>query len=139
MATTQEIVQQQVNINLSRQIEAQARALAGMPSSVPPLPGGNISEGSVGALKQLAKERDAAMQALGEAQNLVKEWQSAMEAWRDLAQTLRDEIKSCPNHEAHKFGKNTEAMNHQRRSKEDTSRVSHGLTARYSPAEKGLS
>jgi hypothetical protein len=125
--TLQEIAQQQVNINLNRQIEAQARALAGVPSSIPPLAGGTIPEGNVGAMRILAQERNEAIQALNEAQELVKEWQSAMEAWRDLAQTLRDEIKACPNHEAHKFGKDDKARAARKIETENKARVSLGL------------
>ncbi len=95
------------------------------------------AQGMASALKTLASERNAALQALQEAQELVKDWQSAMEAWRDLAQTLRDEIKACPNHDAHKFGQNKEATDHQRRNKEDATRVSKGLSLKYTPAEKG--
>ena len=121
---TLNLFQQQVNINLNRQIEAQARALGGYSSSIPPLAGGTLPEGMAGAMRQLVKERDEAVQ-------LVKEWQAAMEAWRDLALALRDEIKTCQNYEAHKFGKDADAMNRLRRNKEDDIRASKGLPTRY--------
>lgn len=128
---TRNLYQQQVNINLNRQIEAQARALGGgFSSTIPPLAGGTLPEGMAGAMRQLVKERDEAVQ-------LVKEWQAAMEAWRDLALALRDEIKACQNCEAHKFGKDADAIDHHRRRKEDDVRVSRGLKTRYSPSEKG--
>lgn len=128
---TRNLYQQQVNINLNRQIEAQARALGGgFSSTIPPLAGGTLPEGVAGAMRQLVKERDEAVQ-------LVKEWQAAMEAWRDLALALRDEIKACQNYEAHKFGKDADAIDHHRRRKEDDVRVSRGLKTRYSPSEKG--
>jgi hypothetical protein len=127
---TRNLYQQQVNINLNRQIEAQARALGGYSSSVPPLASGTLPEGMAGAMRQLVKERDEAVQ-------LVKEWQAAMEAWRDLALALRDEIKACQNYESHKFGKDADAIDHHRRSKEDDVRASKGLETRYAPSEKG--
>jgi len=129
---TRNLYQQQVNINLNRQIEAQARALGGYSSSIPPLTGGTLPEGMAGAMRQLVKERDEAVQ-------LVKEWQAAMESWRDLALALRDEIKTCQNFQSHQFGKDADAIDHHRRRKEDDVRVSRGLKIRYSPSEKGES
>lgn len=125
--TLQEITQQQINLNLNRQIAAQALALGGLPAKIPPLPGGNIPEGSIGALRILAVERDEAIKALKEAQDITKEWQAAMEAWKDLAQTLRDEIKACPNHEAHVFGKDLQARTTRKVSTENNKRVALGL------------
>lgn len=54
---------------------------------------------------RLKAELDASRLALRESETLVLEWQAAMMAWKHLAQALRDEIKACPNHDAHKFGK----------------------------------
>jgi hypothetical protein len=54
-----------------------------------------------------------------------------MEAWKDLAITLREEIKACPNHEAHQFGKNVEAVREKFGSKEDEERVKRNLKPKY--------
>lgn len=94
------------------------------------------AQGVSNALKAVCAERDAAFEALREAQEITKEWQSAMEAWRDLAQTLRDEVKACPNHEAHKFGKDIEAVRGKVRSSEDAARTKHGLPAKYKLDQK---
>lgn len=82
-------------------------------------------------IEALEREKEAAYQALREAQEITKEWQSAMEAWRDLAQTLRNEVKACPNHEAHKFGKDIEAVRAKVNASEDQARTKHGLPAKY--------
>lgn len=76
--------------------------------------------------------------ALKEANDLVLDWQSAMEAWKDLAQTLRDEIKACPNHEAHGFGKDQNARAQRIRTVEDEARASKKLAPKYTPSQKGL-
>lgn len=82
-------------------------------------------------IEALEREKEAAYQALREAQEITKEWQSAMEAWRDLAQTLRNEVKACPNHEAHQFGKDLEAVRAKVNASEDQARTKHGLPAKY--------
>ena len=82
-------------------------------------------------IEELEREKEAAYQALREAQEITKEWQSAMEAWRDLAQTLRNEVKACPNHEAHQFGKDIEAVRAKVNASEDQARTKHGLPAKY--------
>lgn len=87
-------------------------------------------------IQQLEQEREAAYQALREAQEITKEWQSAMEAWRDLAQTLRDEVKACPNHEAHKFGKDDTARAKRFNNHEDDGRAKRGLKPLYAPNQK---
>ncbi|TXH01901.1 MAG: hypothetical protein E6R09_05695 [Rhodocyclaceae bacterium] len=87
-------------------------------------------------IEALEREKEAAYQALREAQEITKEWQSAMEAWRDLAQTLRDEVKACPNHEAHKFGKDDTARAKRFNNHEDDGRAKRGLKPLYSPNQK---
>lgn len=89
-------------------------------------------------IEQLEIENEVAQRALKEANDLVKDWQSAMEAWRDLAQTLRNEIKACPNHEAHKFGQDDKARANRANSFEDKKRLEFGLPAKYTPEQKGL-
>ena len=85
------------------------------------------------------REHNVVLQkALDEANDLVMEWQAAMEAWKDLAQVLRDEIKACPNHEAHGFGKDADARNHRRNSTEDASRISRNLRPIFTPEQKGF-
>jgi hypothetical protein len=79
----------------------------------------------------------AANMRVAQAEESVKEWRAAMEAWRDLAQALRDEVKACPNIEAHKFGKDDKARLKRHNSKEDESRVSLGLKPRFTAEEKG--
>lgn len=87
-------------------------------------------------IEALEREKEAAYQALREAQEITKEWQSAMEAWRDLAQTLRDEVKACPNHEAHKFGKDDTARAKRFNNHEDDGRAKRGLKPLYAPNQK---
>jgi transposase len=87
-------------------------------------------------IEALEREKEAAYQALREAQEITKEWQSAMEAWRDLAQTLRDEVKACPNHEAHKFGKDDTARIKRFNNHEDDGRAKRGLKPRDRPNQK---
>jgi hypothetical protein len=99
-----------------------------------PMPG--AAQGISRAYKAVCEERDAAYQALREAQEITKEWQSAMEAWRDLAQTLRDEVKACPNHEAHKFGKDDTARIKRFNNHEDDGRAKRGLKPRDRPNQK---
>ena len=89
-------------------------------------------------IEQLEIENEAAQRALKDANDLVKDWQSAMEAWRDLAQTLRNEIKACPNHEAHKFGQDIEAVRNTIRKNEDDARTKNGLATKHTPEQKGL-
>lgn len=80
----------------------------------------------------LAQQLEEANAALAQANELVADWQSAMEAWKDLAITLREEIKACPNHEAHKFGKADKAVlvEHMNK-KEDEERVKRKLKPKY--------
>lgn len=79
----------------------------------------------------LKLQLDEAKAALARANALVSDWQSAMEAWKDLAVTLRDEIKACPNHEAHKFGKDDAARRKRADEKEDSERRKRGLKPKY--------
>ena len=79
----------------------------------------------------LAQQLEEANAALAQANELVADWQSAMEAWKDLAITLREEIKACPNHEAHKFGKDDEARKNHIHNKEDEERVKRKLKPKY--------
>ena len=87
---------------------------------------------------QLTAELVATKLALEAANELVADWQSAMFAWKDLAQALRDEIKECPNAEAHKFGKNETARKHRIFAKEDTERISRKLAPKHTLEEKGM-
>jgi hypothetical protein len=82
-------------------------------------------------MNQMAERLQQAEAALAEANAVVADWQSAMEAWKDLAITLREEIKACPNHEAHQFGKNDEARRERANNKEDEERVKRGLKPKY--------
>jgi hypothetical protein len=85
------------------------------------------------------REHNVVLQkALDEANDLVMEWQAAMEAWKDLAQVLRDEIKACPNHEAHEFGKNLPAVRARINANEDTARSNRNLPLKYTPEQKGF-
>ena len=74
-----------------------------------------------------------AERALAQANALVDDWSSAMEAWKDLAVTLREEIKACPNQEAHTFGKDDAARFKQFSSKENSERRKRGLKPKYTP------
>ena len=94
----------------------------------------NAEQRAKDALARLA----ATELALKEAQDLVLDWQSAMEAWKDLAQTLRDEIKACPNHEAHGFGKDQNARNIRIRTVEDEARASKKLAPKYNATKTAL-
>lgn len=122
---TRNLYQQQVNINLNRQIEAQARALGGYSSSIPPLTGGTLPEGMAGAMRRLVKERDEAVQ-------IANEWRAAADAWKHLAQTLRDETKACPNHEAHKIGQDDNARAKLKVNFENMRRLELGLNPHQS-------
>ncbi len=103
----------------------------------PPLPemAAKIHQTSNAQLLKTLVDTTAALVAANES---VADWQSAMFAWKDLAQALRDEIKECPNAEAHKFGKNQQARSVRFSVKEDGERVSRNLKTRYTPEEKGL-
>jgi hypothetical protein len=68
---------------------------------------------------------------LAQAQATTKEWQASHDAWRDLAQALRDEVKACPNAEAHHFGKDDAARRKRADSFEDKRRIELGLKPRY--------
>jgi O-acetyl-ADP-ribose deacetylase (regulator of RNase III) len=83
-------------------------------------------------MNQMAERLQQAEAALAEANAVVADWQSAMEAWKDLAITLREEIKACPNHEAHQFGKADKAVlvEHMNK-KEDEERVKRNLKPKY--------
>lgn len=82
-------------------------------------------------LTAVHEELARAQAALAQANELVADWQSAMEAWKDLAITLREEIKACPNHEAHKFGKDKDKVNEHLQTKVDEGRVKKGLKPKY--------
>ncbi len=97
--------------------------------------GDNVFFGKL-RIEELEREKAAAYQALKEAQEITKEWQSAMDAWRDLAQALRDEVKACPNHEAHQFGKDDSARRKFIGNAEDSSRVKRGLKPRDRTSQK---
>jgi predicted O-linked N-acetylglucosamine transferase (SPINDLY family) len=97
-----------------------------------------VNQNQAAANAEMARQLAATQQALKESQELVLDWQSAMEAWKDLAQVLRDEIKACPNHEAHGFGKDQSARNQHRNRKEDEARISKKLVPVFSPLQKGL-
>jgi len=131
--------QQAQNIELLKLVQAKQEALniaGGMPK--PRHKERDSDDVQFGKLRieALEREKEAAYQALREAQEITKEWQSAMEAWRDLAKTLRDEVKACPNHEAHKFGKDDAARAKHIRGAEDMAREKHGLPAKYKPDQK---
>jgi F0F1-type ATP synthase membrane subunit b/b' len=79
---------------------------------------------------RLRRQLRAAQAALAEANSTCKEWQASMEAWRDLSKTLRDEIKACPNEEAHHFGKNEEARTAHLQTVKEKKRIELGLKPR---------
>ncbi|WP_146187724.1 hypothetical protein [Limnohabitans sp. T6-5] len=83
-------------------------------------------------MNQMAERLEQAEAALAEANAVVADWQSAMEAWKDLAITLREEIKACPNHEAHQFGKDDEARTKLLHKKEDEARAKRNLKPKHS-------
>ena len=85
-------------------------------------------------MNQMAERLQQAEAALAEANAVVADWQSAMEAWKDLAITLREEIKACPNHEAHQFGKNKDKVNEHLQEKVDEERVKRNLKPKYKKA-----
>ena len=131
--------QQAQNIELLKLVQAKQEALniaGGMPK--PRHKERESDDVQFGKLRieALEREKEAAYQALREAQEITKEWQAAMEAWRDLAQTLRDEVKACPNHEAHKFGKDDDARSRHRKGFEDDARVKRGLQPHFRPDQK---
>lgn len=68
--------------------------------------------------------------ALKDAEDLIHEWQASMEAWKELALLLKEEVENCPNHEAHPLGKSKEKMNKVLHDKEDQSRVRKSLKPR---------
>ncbi len=70
---------------------------------------------------------EQAEEALARATALNADWQSAMEAWKDLAVTLREEIKACPNQDAHTFGKDKDARVKHFNEKETAERAKRGL------------
>lgn len=78
-------------------------------------------------MNQMAERLEQAEAALAEANAVVADWQSAMEAWKDLAITLREEIKACPNHEAHQFGKDKDARVEHFNKKETEERIKRNL------------
>jgi hypothetical protein len=81
--------------------------------------------------ERLKRQLKGAQAALAVAQSTCLDWQAAMEAMRDLSQTLRDEIKACPNEEAHHFGKNIEAIRSRIANAEDKKRIELGLKPKY--------
>lgn len=83
--------------------------------------------------RDLQQQLEESRAALARANALVADWQSAMEAWKDLAVTLREEIKSCPNHDAHKFGRDKDQVNMHLQSKEEAERRKRGLKPKYRP------
>jgi hypothetical protein len=80
--------------------------------------------------ERLKRQLKGAQAALAEANSTCKEWQASMEAWRDLSKTLRDEIKACPNEEAHHFGKNEEARTAHLQTVKEKKRIELGLKPR---------
>ena len=123
------LAEQQINVELLRtntlktQMISQLQQSAGQAAQ----PDHLAIHGAAAAMREVTKQRDDALQALKEAHELTKEWVASMEAWRDLAQTLRDEIKACPNHEAHTFGKDDLARRNRFGNVEDKKRVGLGL------------
>jgi hypothetical protein len=81
--------------------------------------------------ERLKRQLKGAQAALAAANATCLDWQAAMEAMRDLSQTLRDEIKACPNEEAHHFGKNTAARTAHVRAFEEKRRLELGLKPKY--------
>lgn len=125
--------QQAVNTELTRANTAQTKKSIALKQAA-----WSAEQTANQANAEMAKQLAATQAALKAANELVLDWQSAMEAWKDLAQVLRDEIKACPNHEAHGFGKDQEARGIRIRTKEDEVRVSLKLAPKHSPQEKGL-
>lgn len=68
--------------------------------------------------------------ALAEAEALVADWASAMEAWKELAVYLKEEAENCPNAEAHPIGKNREKRNQILSQKDNEGRIKRGLKPR---------
>ena len=126
------LAEQQINVELLRtntlktQMISQLQQSAGQAAQ----PDHLAIHGAAAAMREVTKQRDDALQALKEAHELTKEWVASMEAWRDLAQTLRDEIKACPNHEAHTFGKDKVARDIQLNTFKEKKRVESGLKPR---------
>ena len=81
--------------------------------------------------ERLKRQLKGAQAALAAANETCRDWQAAMDAWQVLAKTLRDEIKECPNEEAHHFGKNKEALNQKLRESEEKKRAELGLKPKY--------
>jgi chromosome segregation ATPase len=79
---------------------------------------------------RLKRQLRVAQAALAEANSTCREWQATMDAWQGLAVALRDEIKACPNEEAHHFGRSKEAVNKKLQELEDKKRISLGLKPR---------
>lgn len=68
--------------------------------------------------------------ALAEAEALVADWASAMEAWKELAVYLKEEAENCPNTEAHPIGKNKEKRGMILEQKDNEGRIKRGLQPR---------
>ena len=85
-----------------------------------------------------AAELAHAYKLVEEANDSIHSWQASMEAWQDLARTLRDEIKECPNHEAHKFGRDEKARTAKRANVQDERRIEFNLKPMWTSEEKGL-
>jgi len=79
---------------------------------------------------RLRRQLRAANAALEAANETCREWQATMGAWMDFAIVLRDEIKDCPNDDAHHFGKNKEARVKFLQDLEDKKRVELGIKPR---------
>jgi hypothetical protein len=123
--------QQAVNIELQKVIRAKQEGL-----NIAARSQASSGDESLSDRLDNAERRNVQLvRQLKEAQALVADWQSSMEAWKDLAQALREEIKACPNAEAHKYGNDRVAQVSRMKMKEDEERVKHGRPPRYAPAE----
>lgn len=80
------------------------------------------------ALKaRIEQVEEEGKRALAEAEALVADWASAMEAWKELAIYLKEEAENCPNAEAHPIGRNKDKMNSLLTQKDNQSRIKRGL------------
>ena len=81
------------------------------------------------ALKaRIEQVEEEGRRALAEAEALVADWASAMEAWKELAVYLKEEAENCPNAEAHPVGKNEDKMDKILLDKQNAGRIKRGLT-----------
>jgi uncharacterized protein with von Willebrand factor type A (vWA) domain len=90
----------------------------------------NLHQMDLAELDQTKKQLSEMRALLAQAQATTKEWQASHDAWRDLAQALRDEVKACPNAEAHHFGKDDAARNNRLGDFENKKRIELGLKPR---------